>query len=56
MVSNQRVSNVNLGVQQAYYCMGMSKMTVKDEKAETYNVLKIPEFIEYIARVADLRF
>ena len=56
LVSSQRVSNVSLGVQQAYYCLGMSKMTVKEERPEAYNVLKHAEFIEYLARVAEVRF
>ena len=50
------MSNVNLGVQNAYYCLGMSKMTVKDDSPQSYNLLKLPEFYEYLARVADVKF
>ena len=49
-------SQVNILLKEAYYCLGMSKMTVKDERAEAYNVLKLVEFTEYIGRVAALRF
>ena len=50
---------VNLSEREAYHCFGMSKMTVKDESVKgqlQYNVLKPPEFYEYIGRVATCKY
>ena len=46
-------SNVDLSEKEAKYCLGMSKMTVKDEvqNHEEYSKLRFVEFLEYIARV-----
>ena len=49
-------SQVNILLKEAYYCLGMSKMTIKDERPEAYNVLKLAEFYEYIGRAAATRF
>ena len=49
-------SQVNILLKEAYYCLGMSKMTVKDERVEAYNVLKLVEFTEYIGRIAAIRY
>ena len=51
-----RDSQVDLLLKEAYYCLGMSKMTIKDERPKAYNVLKLVEFYEYIGRVAAIRF
>ena len=50
---------VHLAERDAYYCFGMSKMTVKDESVRgqlQYNVLKPPEFYEFIGRVATRKY
>ena len=50
---------VHLSERQAYNCFGMSKMTVKDESNKgmyQYNVMKPPEFYEFIGRVATVKF
>ena len=50
---------VHLTERDAYYCLGMSKMTVKDETAKAalqYNVLKPVEFYEFIGRVATCKY
>ena len=50
---------VRLSERDAYLCFGMSKMTIKDESQRSisaYNVLKLPEFYEYIARVATVKY
>ena len=50
---------VRLSERDAYLCFGMSKMTIKDESQRSgaqYNILKLPEFYEYIARVATVKY
>ena len=50
---------VRLSERDAYFCFGMSKMTIKDESQRSlsqYNILKLPEFYEYIARVALMKY
>ena len=50
---------VRLSERDAYLCFGMSKMTIKDESQRSlsqYNILKLPEFYEYIARVALMKY
>ena len=50
---------VQMAERDAYHCFGMSKMTVKDESARgqvQYNVLKPPEFYEFIGRVASRKY
>ena len=55
MVSDTKV---NLYDKDAVHCYGMSKMTVIDEKLQSkkYEKVEFPEFCEYIARVADLKY
>lgn len=40
------------------FCFGMSKMTVKDEVAnhDEYEKLKLTEYLEFIGRVAHVKF
>ena len=50
---------VRLSERDAYLCFGMSKMTIKDESQRSlsqYNILKLPEFYEYIARGALMKY
>lgn len=50
---------VHLSERDAYYCFGMSKMTVKDESRQgqlQYNIIKQPEFYEFIGRVATRKY
>ena len=52
-------SKLGLSEKDAYYCFGMSKMTVKDENEggiQKYNVPTRAEFYEFIARAAALKF
>ena len=50
---------VNLTERDAYFCFGMSKMTVQDESARAhyqYNIYKPAEFYEFIGRVAMAKY
>ena len=52
-------SEMQIPVQRAKHCFGMSKMTVKNENKNAqlqFNVLKQPEFYEYIARLATEKY
>ena len=52
-------SKLGISEKDAYFCYGMSKMTVKDENeggVTKYNVITRAEFFEYIGRVAALKF
>ena len=54
-----RDSQVNMLEKDAFYCFGMSKMTVVDEVhggLEKYNQMKLVEFFEYLGRAAHLKF
>lgn len=50
---------VHLTERDAYCCFGMSKMTVKDESRRgqwQYNVMRLPEFYEFLGRVASCKY
>ena len=49
---------VDIFEKDASYCYGMSKMTVLNEvkQSKKYEKLELPEFNEYIGRVADLKY
>ena len=50
---------VCLSEREAYFCFGMSKMTIQNEAVRghyQYNVLKPAEFYEYIGRVAMTKY
>ena len=50
---------VHLSEREAYFCFGMSKMTVKNESMKgtfQYNLMKPQEFYEFIGRVATCKF
>ena len=52
-------SSLALSEKDAFFCFGMSKMTVKDENdggTTRYNVITRPEFYEFIGRVAALKY
>ena len=52
-------SGLGLSERDAFFCFGMSKMTVKDENEGgtlRYNTLARAEFYEYIGRVAALAY
>lgn len=50
---------VHLTERDAYHCFGMSKMTVRDESRRgqwQYNVMRLPEFYEFLGRVASCKY
>ena len=51
-------SYVDLSVKEVRFCFGMSKMTVKNEftQYEEYDKLRYVEFLEFIGRVAAMRY
>lgn len=53
------IKNLNMTEKEAIWCYGMSKMTVVDEAEEStikYKRMVYAEFLELIARVAEVRF
>ena len=53
-----RDSDVMLSEKEARFCLGMSKMTVKDEVSHhaEYEKLRMPEFMEFLGRVAHTKY
>ena len=51
-------SAVGVFEKDANYCYGMSKMTVLNEvkQSKKYDKLELPEFNEYIGRIADFKY
>ena len=53
-----RTSDVRLSEKESRFCFGMSKMTVRDEVGhhDEYYKLSLPEFYEFLGRVAHARY
>ena len=52
-------SKLGMTEKDAFFCFGMSKMTVKDENdggLPRYNIMTRPEFYEFIARAAAVKY
>ena len=51
-------THVNIADKDAIYSYGMCKMTVLNEvkQSKKYDRLELPEFYEFIGRVADIKY